>query len=250
MTKKIIQITDTHLYSTMDEALEWTDAKAVYPNQNLLAVLDRLIIQQDVEALIISGDLAQEMVLETYQLLDHMLDICPFPVYVIPGNHDIPELMKQGMSAPRVTTDVLDVGNWRLVLLDSSCPEHVEGVFTEHELSRLKNHIETVGEKSVVLFLHHHLQAIGWSKMDGYMLQDADKFLSILEQYPQVKAIYHGHIHQTYLGQHAHISIVGTPATSVQLEDDNGDFGYCYQPAWREILLHDDGTIESEVIYL
>lgn len=234
----------------MNGILEWSDAQSVYPNENLQALLEQLVEKQDVEVLIITGDLAQEMVLETYQLLDQMLDICPFPVYCIPGNHDVPALMQQAMKPSRVSTDVLVLGNWRLVLLDSSYPEHVEGVFTESDLTLLEKNLDYTENNSVVLFLHHHPQSIGWPKMDSYILQDADKFLRIVESYPQVKAIFHGHIHQPYTGRYAHVPIFGTPATSVQLEDNNGEFGYGYQPAWREILLHDDGSIDSEIFYL
>jgi Icc protein len=47
------------------------------------------------------------------------------------------------------------------------------------------------------------------------------------------------------------IPVFGTPATCIQLKPTHPVFAFDHLcPAWREIALHPDGTLETEVHYL
>ena len=96
-TVRLWQISDSHCYPDDSTALEWSK-ETVYPNQSLRAVLDHLqTTAADHAALFITGDLAQEETAQTYQRTNELLADFPRPVYVLPGNHDIPELMQANL---------------------------------------------------------------------------------------------------------------------------------------------------------
>ena len=70
----------------------------------------------------------------------------------------------------------------------------------------------------------------------------------MLQHYPRVKAILHGHIHQEVDSQWHNLRILATPSTCIQFKPNCDQFSLDYLPqGWREITLLADGSIETEV---
>lgn len=253
---RVWQISDTHCYAEDSSRLVWSPL-TVYPNQSLSRVLSHLALQAG-DALIISGDLAQEEVAATYQRLNNLLDFFPAPVYVLPGNHDTPALMHLELTSQNVHfVPQLQLGAWHLLFLDSSRPLHSEGYLSATQLEALEKSLKQIPkDEHVLLFLHHHPLNIGSPWMDHMGLQQPEQFWKIATAFPSVKAVAFGHIHAEFVGavtnqQGNKIAVYGTPATCVQLTHDEARLGFKHnQSGWREFLLYADGQLTTSVHYL
>ena len=69
-----------------------------------------------------TGDLSQDGSYESYQRLAKTLSGFRAPIYWLEGNHDKPAPMLRALRGQdnRVSPCVADIGNWTLVLLDST----------------------------------------------------------------------------------------------------------------------------------
>lgn len=254
---RIWQISDTHCYADDTSRLIWSPL-AVYPNQTLMRVLNHLKQQSPCAALVMSGDLAQEETAATYQRINNLLDSFPAPVYVLPGNHDRPELMQTALSSTHIhLVEHAQLGLWHLLFLDSSRPLHGEGYLTTEKLDALAHRLKQLpAEAHAMIFLHHHPLPIGSAWMDKMGLQQPEQLWQVLSQFPQVKAVAFGHIHDEFVSavtnqQGKNIAVYGTPATCVQLTHHETRLGFKHaKPGWRELNLYADGRITTQVHYL
>lgn len=257
---KLLQITDTHCYADDDSRLEWSDL-AVYPNKSLIRVLAHLeSLAGEYDALVISGDLAQEEIAETYQRMGAILKDFPLPVYILPGNHDTPELMHSELAAPHPHIHYAEhaaFAGWHTVFVDTHFSGHPEGDISDEQFAALKIRLDQLRqEEHALVFMHHHPVPIGSRWMDHMGLQQTDKFWALLSDYPQVGGVVFGHIHSEFNLEHPvsaekSILVIGTPATCVQAKHDDAEMRLeDARPAWRELVLQPDGSIETTVHYL
>lgn len=254
---RLCQLSDTHCYAEDTTALVWSPLP-VYPNQSLTKVLNHLAASQTCDALIISGDLAQEEIAATYRRLNTLLAAFPAPSYVLPGNHDTPPLMQAELTNPKVhLVTHTQWGHWHCLFLDTSRPLHGEGYLTTEKLTELQACLEQIPtDQHALIFLHHHPLAIQSGWMDKMGLQQPEQLWEILTRFPTVKAVAFGHIHAEFTGavtnqQGLAIAVYGTPATCVQLTHDQGRLGFKHtNPGWREFLLYPEGRLETSVHYL
>lgn len=254
---RIWQISDTHCYAEDSSRLVWVPLP-VYPNQSLSRVLDHLKQREPCHALVISGDLAQEEIAATYQRINTLLESFPAPIYVLPGNHDIPELMHAELTNPNIhVLEQADYEHWHCLFLDSSRPLHGEGYLTTEKLAELQQALNQLPfDHHALIFLHHHPSLIGSPWMDKMGLQHPEPFWELVTAFPQVKAVAFGHIHDEFVGQVTNqqgnpIAVYGTPATCVQLTHDEDRLSFKHaRPGWREFLLYPDGQVETGVHYL
>lgn len=254
---RVWQISDTHCYAADSASLIWAPSP-VFPNQSLHKVLSHLAQQAPCNALVISGDLVQEETAAAYQRIKALITGFPAPVYVLPGNHDIPALMRSELvdsTIQMVKTTQLD--HWHCLFLDTSRPLHGEGYLTTEALHELQQNLAAIpADQHALIFMHHHPMSIGSLWMDNHGLQQPEQFWKIVTAFPQVKAVAFGHIHNEFIGsvpnqQGQSIAVYGTPATCVQLTHHEARLGFKHtQPGWREFLLYPDGSFETMVAYL
>jgi Icc protein len=254
---RLLQITDSHCYAKDETLLPWTDFP-VYPNRSLQAVLAHLaILANQYKALIWTGDLVEEETPKTYQRLTEISAHFPLPIYAIPGNHDVPEVMTGNLGGQVQYLKCVELGNWRILLLDTHCPGHEHGSIDDAQFEKLSNFLAKIpAHQSVVIFMHHHPMDIDSEWLDKMGLERRERFWKLVESYPQVKAIFHGHIHQEFEGTHEYtngrtVRVFGTPATCLQVKSRRKIFEFDHaRPAWRDIVLRSDGAVETRVHYL
>ncbi len=254
---RLFQVTDSHCYASDDTRLTWTDMP-IYPNLSLRAMLAHLSAQADgYSALMLTGDLAQEEIPATYQRVNAMLNTFPLPVYTIPGNHDIPQMMQENLSGNVTMPDQVVLGKWHLLLLDTHSDGKPDGRLTDEQFGRFENLLVSIPEDHfVAVFMHHHPVPIDSEWMDVMGLQQKTYFWQLVEHFPQVKVVFNGHIHQEFNGEHQYadgrtVAVHGTPATCVQMKPirKNIEFDHTL-PAWRDIALLPDGSVKTTVHYL
>lgn len=254
---RLFQVTDSHCYASDNSRLTWTDMP-IYPNLSLQAMLAHLGSKaQGYSALLLTGDLAQEEIPATYQRVNVMLNAFPLPVYTIPGNHDIPQMMQENLNGNVTMPEHVIMGNWHLLLLDTNADGKPDGRLTEAQFERFEQQLSTIPDDHfVAIFMHHHPVPIDSEWMDVMGLQQKTYFWNLVEHFPQVKVVFNGHIHQEFNGKHEYadgriVAVHGTPATCVQMKPvrKNIEFDHT-KPAWRDIVLLADGSVQTHVHYL
>ena len=242
----ILQITDTHLLA---------DPLGRFDEVNTRDTLHQVLAtMQEAEhwppdVLLATGDLAQEPVDKTYEVLADIFDELGVPVLCLPGNHDEPDLMQQYLNRGLVTTQAYNrVGEWDIILLNSYQPGTHSGYLAESELERLEQHLSSSDSTATLIAVHHHAISIQSPWMDSMMLQNGEDFLSIIQEHAQVKAVVCGHIHQDFVSMHNHIQFIGSPSTCVQFKPgvDRFTVDEMY-PGYRQLRLLTDAMLHTQV---
>lgn len=238
----LVQLTDSHLFSDSRQSLLGIETLA-----SLNAVID-LVQEQcpQIDLVLATGDITQDGSPEGYRSFADAVSRLARPWHWIPGNHDDAILMNElgrewGLGRPWA-----DVGNWRVVLLDSSVPGEVWGLLAPGQLERLEEALATAAQRHVLICLHHHPVPIGSDWMEPLGLRNAAELWAQLDGQPQVRGVLWGHIHQELEQQRGQLRLMATPSTCVQFAVGSSDFATdSLPPGYRWLRLHDDGRIES-----
>jgi 3',5'-cyclic-AMP phosphodiesterase len=142
----IIQLSDIHLFA---------DSQKIYKNRSPYNQLEKIINHCSQNSplnrlIILSGDLVSDVTKETYDLLSNFLSQIPSPIYVIPGNHDDRDLIRERLTASNISHEkVIHLDNWLIILLDSSTPgiNLGSGKLSNLELDRLDSLLEKYPDK-------------------------------------------------------------------------------------------------------
>ncbi|MFB2881163.1 metallophosphoesterase family protein [Floridanema aerugineum] len=183
-----------------------------------LELIFQHLAQLDLDFLLLPGDLTQHGERENHAWLEQRLAQLPFPVYVVPGNHDVPVFrgdektiswadfpsyyQKFGYDNPKqlyYTCEILP--GVRLIGLNSN-NFHEKGDqigrLDDTQLEWLKGVLATAKEELILVMIHHnvveHLPGQSQHKMGRrYMLENAPQLLEILR--PKVQLVFTGHLH-------------------------------------------------------
>jgi len=240
MTKplRLLQLTDLHLLADPEAHFKGVDTRA-----NLLRALQEAQ-RLAPDLVLLTGDLAQDEKLGSYQWLVDQLETTGLPWHWLPGNHDDPELMTE--FAPAVFYQQLE--NWQLLGLNTRWPDQAAGFLADTELQRLDQALAV--DQPLLIALHHHPLAVGSRWMDAIALQNSTEFWQRLQGFQQPLVIICGHVHQEQSWQQQGATVYSTPATALQFAPDCDDFQLDEQaaPGLRWIDLLPEGQWKSEVV--
>lgn len=238
----VVQLTDSHIYADPQQRLLGIDTLA-----SLNAVIDRALEEcPQIDLVLATGDITQDGTARGYQRFIQAVARMPQACHWIPGNHDDAALMAELGREHDLNRAWVDLGAWRIVLLDSSVPGKVSGALDEGQWARLEAALDSAGERHVLVCLHHHPVSIGSDWMEPLGLAHADRFLARLEADQRVRAVLWGHIHQHLEQQLGTIRLLASPSTCVQFAVASSDFATDMQsPGYRWLRLFDDGRIET-----
>jgi Icc protein len=241
---RLVQLTDSHLFADAGGALRGVPTLPAL--RTVLAAAAQDIARCD--AILATGDLAQDDP-DGYTHFREALAPLGKPVLCIPGNHDLPQPMRTALAQPPFELDgPVDLGAWRILLLDSTIPGQTGGRLGAAQLARLDRQLADAPERTALIALHHHPLPVGSRWLDALGLVNAAEFFAVLDRHPQVRAVVHGHAHQQHDAQRRGVRILGTPSTCAQFLPDSDGFAMDDRPpAWRRLALHGDGGVESSV---
>ena len=174
------------------------------------------------------------------------------PVLCLPGNHDEPRAMRRELAgAPFVLGGHVDLGRWRIVLLDSCIPGSAGGALSAQELAQLDEALGGAGARHCLVCLHHHPVAMSSRWLDRVGLSNAAEFLHLIDQHKNVRAIVWGHVHQAYDALRKGVRLLATPSTCAQFLPNSDDFAVDRRPpAYRTLELRADGSLVTEVVWV
>lgn len=240
----IAQLSDSHLFADADSKLLGMNTA-----DSLQRVIDRLLMEQPrIDLMLATGDLSQDGTIASYQRFLHMTARIPAPARWTPGNHDEYLAMNQFCAGSDRLEPVIDLGDWRIILLNTAVPDNVYGVLAEDQLHLLQNALQQAPERPSLICLHHHPVSIGSTWMEPIGLRNAAEFFAVTDRHPQVRGILWGHVHQEFDQVRNGVRLLATPSTCVQFLPGSDDFQVDKEaPGYRWLRLHAGGRLETGV---
>ncbi|MFT8209761.1 MAG: phosphodiesterase [Symbiopectobacterium sp.] len=198
---KIIQLSDLHL-TTPGSMLHGRDPL----QQFQAAVADINTHHRDAALVVISGDLSDDGSAASYEALATTLAELQIPWRVTLGNHDDREAFLREF--PTLADEygfiqnVTDLGDHRVILLDSLQGGDVAGNLCSTRLHWLETQLRQAQGKAVLLFLHHPPMPIGLPSLDDVRLAPdaAEALHQCCLRYATVRHIAAGHVHRPASG--------------------------------------------------
>jgi 3',5'-cyclic AMP phosphodiesterase CpdA len=251
----IAQITDTHIRPEAQLLCRLVDTAPFLVR--CIARINALRPAPDV--VLVTGDLVDGGLPEEYARLRALLRRLPCPAYVIPGNHDDRERLREAFRADEYLPAagylqyVVDDYPLRLIGLDSLLPGKVGGRLCADRLGWLDARLHESPQRPTVVFVHHPPFPTGIAWMDREALEGADALADVVRRHPQVERLLCGHIHRPI-----HVRWAGTlastgPATAHQIPLDlqtGGPAVFVMEPSAFQLHLWRAGTgLISHVSY-
>lgn len=241
----VLQITDTHLFAASQGTLLGINTRDSYQ-----AVLQAIHCQSaPCDLVVATGDLVQDQSVAAYQHFVTGIVTIPAPCVWLPGNHDFQPNMYQALKGEGISAaKQVIAGCWQILLLDSQVPGVAHGRLSHDQLNWLQHKLTDEPQRHTLLLLHHHPVPSGCDWLDQHGLRNARELDGLLAQFPLVKHLLYGHIHQEADTVWNGRRLLATPSTCIQFKPDSADFALDQQaPGWRWLCLHPDGSISTEV---
>lgn len=240
----LVQITDSHLFAQADGRLLGMDTA------DSLRQVVRLVLEEQpaIDLMLATGDLSQDGSVESYRRFREITSAIAAPARWFPGNHDELPAMREATAGSELLQPVLDIGAWRVILLDSSIPGAVPGHVASAQLDLLEQAIQAAPDRHLLISLHHHPVSIGSDWMDRIGVRNADSLFAVLDRYPQVRCVLWGHVHQEIDRLRGNVRLLASPSTCVQFTPGSEDFAVdTRSPGYRWLRLQADGRVETGV---
>ena len=220
----LIQITDTHilppgeiLYDEVDTTLHL--AKTVRQINRMHPLPDVVII---------TGDLVEHGDKAGYQHFLELIKPLKMPCYVLPGNHDNPQVMTEAFAGTSnfPTKDstfqyAVEDLPFRILALNSRSDGTELPEFDEHRLSWLKKELDQ-SDKPTLIALHHPPMTTGIELIDMGGSEWFQGIKSAVAETNHVKLVICGHCHTDLCGRIGQVPVYMAPATAHQLVATRG----------------------------
>lgn len=241
---RLVQISDCHLPADRNKPYRGKNA-----DTGLESLLDKVAAWSPQQVLV-TGDLSEDASDASYQRLGGYLSRIGAPICVLPGNHDDNQVMQRHFPiGPWNGPLMLTVGDWQLVLLQSSIARRIDGAVSAADIERVRTWLDSTDDGPVLIALHHQPVVVGSPWIDRYRLEAPAALLALVERHEQVRAVVWGHVHQAFETRLGKARMLACPSTAVNsqagtlkfTEDPAG-------PACRWLELHADGRVETGLL--
>ncbi len=223
----IAQITDIHARPRGQACYRKSET-----NMLLSRAVDALLaLSTPPDAVIVTGDVADQRDEREYRVAKQQLDRLPMPVFLLAGNHDDSKRLKTvfndyyGMRegpADRTRYSTA-IGSVKLIVLDSVVPGAPHGELGADQLEWLEGELASGAGKAAVIALHHPPVDLGIRHMDAMKLIDGDAFGEIVSRHNNVERVICGHLHRTIMTGFAGTVLVVAPSIAHQVVLDFND---------------------------
>jgi len=222
---QLVQITDCHIFATAEECLRGWNTR-----QSFAAVSNAAIEHSGkLDLLLATGDLSQDGTTASYDYLAQSFDDMGVATFWLPGNHDDSDAIREHFKGKWIhaSKHVL-IGNWQIVLLNSTIKGEVYGRVPATQLEFLSRALNAYPDRHALVCLHHQALDCGSEWLDLKGLQE--------------------HVHQESDQVIDDIRWMSTPSSCVQFKPGSKDFALGSEaPGYRHLSLYADGRIEAAV---
>lgn len=242
---RVLQITDTHLFADPNGT-----QYGVNTRRSLAAVIDALrAAGRRPDAVLVTGDLSEDKSIESYRVLQELLDALAAPVFVLPGNHDDPVAMRDVFADhDGGYCGILQNEHWRILMLSSWQEGKVGGRVEAAELERFRAALDSADGRFALVCVHHQPVAIGSAWLDRIGLDNGAEFMAVARGDERVRGVVWGHVHQEFDEYIGRVRLLACPSTCRQfapLAEQFANDGLA--PGWRWLTLRADGNLETSV---
>ncbi|HEY1327748.1 MAG TPA: phosphodiesterase [Casimicrobiaceae bacterium] len=220
----IAQITDFHVRPPGRRAYGGVDTNAMLH----AAVAKIAALDPAPDCVICTGDLTDCGLPEEYAEIADALAALPMAAYVIPGNHDRREVMRDSLAPTHryLTQDsrflhyLVDDFPVRLIALDTVVPGSHNGEICAQREAWLERTLARGNGKPALIFMHHPPFRTGVAAMDAMMCRTSDSFRTLIEQHPNIERVVAGHYHRPIVVRWAGTIGFVAPSTAHQVALD------------------------------
>jgi 3',5'-cyclic-AMP phosphodiesterase len=201
---------------------------------------------------VVTGDLVDHGTAEEYAHLRALLALLAAPVFVIPGNHDMREPLREVFRSERyLPADgtlhyAIDGYPLRLVALDTLVEGKHHGSLDNEQLAWLDATLAAQPDRPTIVMMHHPPFATGITYMDGYSLENGTAFAAIIARHRQVERILCGHLHRAIDRRFAG-TVAGTaPSTAHQIRINlvpGARISFNFEPPGYQLHAWQDGGL-------
>jgi Icc protein len=240
----LVQLSDSHLFAEANGKLLGMDTC-----DSLQRVIEQVQQEQpQIDLILATGDLSQDGSVASYERFRQLTAAIGAPCRWLAGNHDETPPMQAVCKDSELLQPVIDLGTWRIIMLDSSIPGAVPGFLADSQLELLQRALAEAPQRHHLICLHHHPVAIGCKWMDPIGLRNPDALFAILDRHPQARAVLWGHIHQEFDQPRGNLRLLASPSTCVQFAPGSEEFQVGSEaPGYRWLRLHADGTLDTGI---
>jgi len=194
----IAQISDMHVKA---------EGELLYGRLDTPAYLARAIahicaLDPAPDIVIASGDLVESGKAEEYAHLKRLLSPLPMPIYLMPGNHDSRDAMRECFPEHSYLPSsgflhyTIETAPLRLIALDSLVPGRTHGALCPGRLDWLKSQLAE-SDRPTVIAVHHPPFDCGIAAFDGERLNEGGQELAeLVRRHPNVERVMCGHVHR------------------------------------------------------
>ncbi len=221
----ICQITDTHIKLPGKLAYKKVDTAAML--RVCVAEVQRLNPQPDL--IVMTGDLVDLGRPEEYAHLHEIIASLTQPLYVVPGNHDARDPMREAFKAggyfPASGFLQYAVEDWplRLIGLDTIIPGQGGGEICAERLAWLDRTLAEQPQRPTLLMMHHPPFITGIGHMDDIGLIGREAFADVVAKHSQIELILCGHLHRTIHARVGGRAVLTSPSPAHQVALDLRD---------------------------
>nr|WP_079083349.1 metallophosphoesterase [Streptomyces antibioticus] len=153
-----------------------------------------------VDALLVTGDIADHGAEAEYEEAARLLSDAPFPVLTCPGNHDSRAPYRKALlgepasDGPVNSVRVFD--DAAVLMCDSSIPGADEGALDDETYDWIEATLDELGgRRRALLAFHHPPVALHHPLPDRYQLARPDRLAALLDRRPEIAGLITGHAH-------------------------------------------------------
>lgn len=245
----IVQISDTHLFGDKNRKINGAN-----PYQNLKTVMSSIAtLPYKPELIVVTGDLSQDCTFESYQHLANLLNRANIKYTLMPGNHDDVNVINSVFDFNWAKDNVdysLEVNNWFFYMLDTSVYPEEKGFLSDKQLEQFNTALKKNQNKPTIVFMHHHPVLVNSKWIDKSILHDSSKYLDIVKNNNQIKAVLFGHIHQVFETKLNNVMFYSAPSSCYQVLPKTEMFTIeKLTPGYRIIEIN-NGNIDTSVCWI
>jgi 3',5'-cyclic-AMP phosphodiesterase len=244
----LAQVTDMHI-----KAGGKLSYRAVDTEGSLARCIEHLLkIPQRPDAVLFTGDLTDFGCADEYDNLRSLLAPLSMPFFLMPGNHDNPEVMRAAFPGhaylrqrPDRVDYVIDDFPVRLVALDSTIPQESGGALHPAQLEWLDQTLAAAPTRPTIVALHPPPFWTGIGHMDRIGLANPHALEAVIAAHPQVERVVSGHLHRAIVTRFGGTiaSTCPSPAHQVALDlADDAQSRFVMEPPGFQLHLWREGA--------
>jgi 3',5'-cyclic-AMP phosphodiesterase len=214
-----------------------------------VAALNALAPRPDI--VVVTGDLVDHGEPAEYAELRRLLAPLAMPSFVIPGNHDAREPLREAfrgdgyLPAEGYLQYTVDDYPVRLVALDTLIPGQHAGRLCAERLAWLDRTLAAQPLRPTAILMHHPPFATRITYMDNFGLDNAAGLAEIVARHKQVERILCGHLHRAIDRRFAG-TVAGTaPSTAHQIRLNlvpAARISFIFEPPGYQLHVWDEGS--------